>query len=221
MHFLGWIIRTNDKRRQFVSAVCTALRARKMARNMLSDQEISTKEEMLFKQRLQLNQRAQSLIEESGASEGLLRVIFDEVKDIDRELKQLRIARKLGSERTSTRNSFFLRVMRERNASELRSAQKLLSASGMSERQLQRCEGKLQLLSEQEQDEEEQESEAGSGETEFSAWIESLKKSSSLSKLKCLAERSPTPPQTRSPSPPPPPPSVSYLEGRLQALKHQ
>ena len=193
------MIRTNERRRQFVEAVSAAINARKRARKMLSENDLSTREEMILTRQHELNRKAKSLLDQEADSEQVLRIIFDQWTDLNREIKQLRLARRLRSHRSTTQNSFVLRAVRERNAAELRSTQKLLSASGVSEIRLHRFEAKLKLLEEHE--DEQLLVDEGTGEaeeTEFSCWLEDLKTTNKT--MKCL-------------------PSVQHLESRLEALK--
>ena len=155
-------MKTNDRRRQFVSAVSSAIHARKMARVLASEQELCTQEEIITRKQHDLNKKAKALIDlEEDCFIQELRLIFDQLSHLDRRLKQLRIARKLGAAKSSTENSFFLRAMREGNVRELRFAQKLMAASGCSERQLEKCEAKLHLLEENEEEQDDQDEEDG------------------------------------------------------------
>ena len=126
--------------------------------------DISTEEELLLQRQEELTRRAAVLL--VGEELEILRNIFTELRQIRRQMRQLRMARRVMARRAAEEANQFIRALREETGEEAFSTQRLLAAAGVSK--LDRMEAKLV--------ESESESESDSDEEEgFTEWVEELR----------------------------------------------
>lgn len=182
MSLLGWFIKTNDRRRNTQEGYASAIRMRSLAGNrdkrQKFEQRTSAEILVVVHQLEQLHNKAVVLASSPFGSMKTLKDIFEEMKVLKREKEQLTQAQNLEAQKSRTQTNFLLRAIREQNVQELRSTQKLLLSSGLSDRELQRKEAKLELMNEVIEEpcnQQELEEEVTEEEVHFKAWLAELR----------------------------------------------